>query len=191
MQYLRDTLLSMREKELNIQNIQFGKYTDSGSDIGDIRYDDFLNFDKNGNELSLMDPGFIIPKSSDYDILDILNDSDLNLIYSDKTQHIRFLNLDEAICVYSSKSKKNLISKSKIKIKEAKFHKYDNFSPTYEKHEINESVIDFKHFSIWRDCKFQVNGFIHKYNNIYNGYELVILNDKMQIEDRAFYIKIR
>ena len=145
---------------------------------------DVVNSGRNGR-LHLMDVGYIIPRSASYDTVDLVEPKDVLMHYIDSKTGLNVIGLQQALCVYSTKSKKNLISKSKIKFLEGIYNDYTG-NPLVKPE--SQKAIDDRHLAVWRFCKFDVKIF-DEVCEIHNGYELTILNEKMQIEDRAIYIK--
>lgn len=137
------------------------------SECNDILANDIINYNVN-KILSLQDVGFIIPKSASL----FENGSCREKDYMDDSG-ISYFGLNQAICVNSSKTYRNLISKNRMKF----------ITPVFRKSGFIGALTPTKMY-IWR------------YGNIYlkdskvtnDGYELVVINDKLQIESRSYYL---
>ena len=182
---LTEKLLKMREKYLGVENVK----NDLKDDFKLSRFcGEFKNVDKQSNPLKLMDVGFIIPDMCTYHeaIKSFYTYDNQNDFI--ETIHKSFIGLRRALCVYSSKSRKNLISKQKLSLDVAIY-----MQPIYTKPigelEFPSGTIGPQKMYIWRGLSFKISG-VMKSKNPWpvSGYELTILNEKMQIEERAFYV---
>ena len=167
---LTSKLLEMRE-ELGIKTCKYKDYVDPNSDVLEFYKDDYVNI-KRDKIMSIMDLGYIIPASSK-----IHDDAYVEKTSVDKG--ISYVGLGQAMCINSTKSKINLISKRNLNVSNFKFLRNREFTPRR-----SLDAIDDKKFYCWRSCEFDIK----KFNGKCDGYELTIFNEKMQIEDRAFYI---
>lgn len=135
---------------------------------------DVINVLSNAKMLKVMDVGFVLPKLGfDRDIFEAY------FMVSDSDQSYELVNIEnssksvipESMCIMSTKSKKSIFSKRKF-----------NF--------VDEDIVLFgmvykNSLYIWKEglIKFK-DGRVDK------GYELSILNKKLQIESRAYYIQL-
>lgn len=137
---------------------------------------DVINVTKEGKVLGVLDVGFVIPKAGFCNEL-------FEMYYSMKPENIKDLDygycytyspsIKEAMCITSTtatKRKKSIISKR-------------NFNFVGKNICLN-GMVDDKIY-VWK------SGMIcFKDGSADEGYELSILNDKLQIENRAYYIRV-
>lgn len=133
-----------------------------------------VNILQNGKLLKVMDVGFVLPKSGfDKEMFEAyFIASDFGKSYEIiEFENISNPSIPESMCIMSTISKKNIFSKRKF-----------NF--------VGENIVLFgmvyrNELYIWKD------GFIEfKNGRIDKGFELSILNEKLQIENRAYYIQL-
>lgn len=183
MTVLTEKLLEMREDYLRVENVKNDFKDDSkiSSFCGE-----FKNVDKESKPLKLMDVGFIIPNMCTYkDAIDLFytydrQDDNINKIHDEP-----YIGLSRALCVYSSKSRKNLISKQKLSPNNFMYMR------SLGESDFPVGTIDYKRSYIWRYGAFEISGVMESNNPWHvHGYELTILNEKMQIEERAYYVRL-
>lgn len=182
MTVLTEKLLEMRKNYLGVENEKNDFKDDPNSSIF---CGEFKNIDKKSNPLKLMDVGFIIPNMCPYkDAIDLFythnGRSNVN-----RTDDESCIGLSRALCVYSSKSRKNLISKQKLSPGTFIYMR------SLGESDFPVGAIEYQKLYIWRYGSFKISGVMESnYPHPVNGYELTIFNEKLQIEERAYYVRL-
>lgn len=162
-----DKANELRLKTINLPYMEGSLYDPDNEDK------DAINVTKEGNVLSVMDVGFAIPK------LGFCKDL-FEIFYNVKPKSTRDFHFEywcpssikEAMCITSTvaKRKKSIISKRNFNFVGKDICLY--------------GMVDGKLY-VWK------SGMIYfKDGSADEGYELSILNDKLQIENRAYYIRV-
>ena len=158
----------LRIKHCNLPLLEGSLYDPDNEDKN------IVNILSNGKLLKVMDVGFVLPKSGfDKEVFErYFMVSDFGKSYDSIDIECMLKPLvPESMCIMSTISKKNIFSKRKF-----------NF--------VGENIVLFgmvyrNILYIWKEglIKFK-NGRVDK------GFELSILNEKLQIENRAYYIQL-
>lgn len=179
---LTEKLLEMRENFLGVENEKNDFKDDPNSSIFS---GEFKNIGKKSNPLKLMDVGFIIPNMCPYkDAIDLFYTCEKRNNIN-KTDYESCIGLSRALCVYSSKSRKNLISKQKLSPGTFIYMR------SLAESDFPVGAIEYQKLYIWRYGSFKISGVMESnYPQPVNGYELTIFNEKLQIEERAYYVRL-